>query len=139
MSKRIIKQVTCACCGKDVSQYQMISRFIVEGQFVSKLMDLNECPNCHYVNYDLDFPTTNKKTNFVDIVNSDEYKSYFPEEKDLNDMTKTETYTQGYVNAISRCKAYALLNPDKKTQKECKKVIAHYENLISKIEKLEKN
>ena len=85
MSKRIEKETKCACCNKDSIQYEYMSRFIPKDSFYNRLMDIEECPHCHYVNMHINLES--RRNHFRDIVNSPEYQSLF---KDTTSINKNE-------------------------------------------------
>ena len=121
MSKRILRKKICACCEKESEQYEFISRFIPAGTFVNRLLDLKECPYCHYVNMDIELPISAKN-------------SYDPDKASI-----TEIQTKGYQHEINMCKAYVLLTNNRRDKKDAAKVIKHYEELINSYKNLEKN
>ena len=139
MSKRILRKKICACCEKESEQYEFISRFIPAGTFINRLLDLKECPYCHYVNMDIELPISTKNSNFKDIVESDEYKAYFADDYDSDTASITEMQTKGYQHEINMCKAYVLLTNNRRDKKDAAKVIKHYEELINSYKNLEKN
>lgn len=112
--KRIEIKQKCACCGNVFDTFEIGSSFIAEGYLDGKnsgynpFSELKKCPNCHYVNTNLEELVSD---DVVDIVNSEEYKSLFRENNDSqNELSGQEDYR------ITIFKAFLMLNKDIKSR-----------------------